>query len=84
MIHPHVQPNLEPASQEQGRQPAKDDDQTQLPTVNNTQDAAGQDVEHGNDDEADVETHQLKDRLRIGVDSARQCARVVIGAVKEL
>jgi hypothetical protein len=52
--------------------------------VSDTQDAASCDVEYGNENEADVETHQLKDRLRIRVDSARQRASAVIGAVKEL
>lgn len=83
-VQPGVEAHLQKAAADDDGQASEDDDETQLPAEDDTEDAARGDVEGGGGDEADVEAHELKDGLRVGVDAAGQGANVVLGAVEEL
>ena len=83
-IHLGIEPNLEPTGAKQSRKATEDNDQTELPAMGEAENAASSGVEESDEDEADIEAHQLEDRLGIGVDAADQGARIVFGAVEEL
>ncbi|TLS21369.1 uncharacterized protein PpBr36_10204 [Pyricularia pennisetigena] len=79
-----VEAHLQKAAADDDGQAGQDDDEAELPAEDDAEDAARGDVQGGGGDEADVEAHELKDGLRVGVDAAGQGADVVLGPVEEL
>lgn len=83
-IHCRLELHAEVASQDHGRKAGKDDDDAELPTLNQSKDGAGHDAKGGDGDEGNVETHQLKDGVRVRCHALSKGTGGVLRAVKEL
>lgn len=70
-VHVGLDPDADVPRYDHGRQAREDADEPQLPRVRDGEDAAHHDADHGDQDDADVEAHQLEDCLRVRVDPAR-------------